>query len=337
MENVKPAEKAKKQKKWLKIILIILGIILLISIAAVVVFSLGIYKYNWQNNLTSKVLDQVNYPVVLVNNKIISLKEFQSNTEAMKKIDAAQKEAGGQTESAFTSEKELKAAVLNRMIDDAIVKELARKNGAPVTDQEVEDEFKIIRETSGAEIDLEKEVRDLYGWSLDQFKKQTLKPSIQEGKLQKVYNEKPELGLELKSKENGVKQKAAEVLGKIRNGADFVSLAKTESGDEGSKEEGGDLGFFGKGMMDPVFEEAAFKLKPGEVSELVKTEFGYHIIKIEEVKEEDGEKQVHARHILFMLEDSFPEWIMKNRQEAKVTVLEKELKWDKEKGEVVVK
>ena len=71
---------------------------------------------------------------------------------------------------------------------------------------------------------------------------------------------------------------AQELKTKISKGESFANLAKQYSID-GSKRRGGDLGFFGRGMMIPEFEKAAFALEKGQVSDIVKTQFGYHIIK----------------------------------------------------------
>lgn len=80
-------------------------------------------------------------------------------------------------------------------------------------------------------------------------------------------------------------KKAAMIRGKAVKGGDFSALAKEYSDDPGSKGNGGDLGFFTRGRMVPEFEKAAFSLKKGEISQPVKTAFGYHIIKVEDKKQ----------------------------------------------------
>jgi len=77
---------------------------------------------------------------------------------------------------------------------------------------------------------------------------------------------------------------AAKLLGQIRSGADFQELAKKNSTCP-SAEKGGDLGWFGRGKMDPAFEKAAFALKKGGISDVVKSSFGYHIIRLEDRRE----------------------------------------------------
>ena len=77
-----------------------------------------------------------------------------------------------------------------------------------------------------------------------------------------------------------VKAKAEDILKQARSGADFAALAKKYSEDEGSAKNGGDLDYFGKGKMVPEFDQVVFTMQPQQISDLVKTQFGYHIIKL---------------------------------------------------------
>ena len=81
-----------------------------------------------------------------------------------------------------------------------------------------------------------------------------------------------------------IKEKAESVLEMAKKGEDFAKLAR-EYSDDPSKENGGDLGYFKRGRMIKEFEDAAFSLKKGEISGLVKTSYGYHIIKVDDIKE----------------------------------------------------
>jgi peptidyl-prolyl cis-trans isomerase D len=80
------------------------------------------------------------------------------------------------------------------------------------------------------------------------------------------------------------RKKAEAILARARKGEDFAKLAKAESEDSGSAKKGGDLDFFGKGAMVPAFEEASFKLKKGEISDLVRSPFGFHVIKLTDIR-----------------------------------------------------
>ncbi len=88
--------------------------------------------------------------------------------------------------------------------------------------------------------------------------------------------------------------RAESALAEVRGGADFSIVARRLSNDLGTKERGGDLGWFRRGAMDPAFERAAFRLRPGQISDIVTTPYGYHIILVDRVQ--PGE--VKARHIL---------------------------------------
>ncbi len=103
-----------------------------------------------------------------------------------------------------------------------------------------------------------------------------------------VQNTPPE---ELKEKADGYraasKKKIDEVYGKVKSGGNFEELAKKYSEDAGSASKGGDLDFIYKGVFDPMFDKAVAKLKIGETSDIVETEYGYHIIQLMETKPSD--------------------------------------------------
>ena len=110
------------------------------------------------------------------------------------------------------------------------------------------------------------------------------------------------------------RQKAEDILKRARSGEDFDKLAKENSDEPGAKQSGGDLGWFGRGRMVKPFEDAAFALKDNEISDIVESQFGYHIIQVlghrqgkseanpmaegDAAKGGQPEEQIHARHIL---------------------------------------
>jgi peptidyl-prolyl cis-trans isomerase C len=121
----------------------------------------------------------------------------------------------------------------------------------------------------------------------EQYFEKTLKGTVSEDEAKKIYNErvasmKPQDEVAARHILVDSEDKAKELRAKIVAGADFAQVAKENSMDPGSKEQGGLLGYFTQGQMVPEFDAAVFKMHEGEVSEPVKTNFGWHIIKLED-------------------------------------------------------
>ena len=125
--------------------------------------------------------------------------------------------------------------------------------------------------------------------------------------------------------------KAKEIKAKLDAGEDFAKLAKENSTDTQSAEQGGDLGWFGAGKMVPAFEEAAYKLKVNEISQPVKSDYGYHIIQVTDKKEkqpfEEVKDEMKDQLKLSILNDStkVQQIIDRELKDAKVEIKDKDL------------
>ncbi|MBI4844099.1 MAG: peptidylprolyl isomerase [Nitrospirae bacterium] len=176
--------------------------------------------------------------------------------------------------SRFQSDED-KDKFLDSIIEKEVLYAEAKKNRLE-QDKEFAAKLEDFKKMNLITILLEKEIRD--------------KVKIDDAEAKKYYDD----NLEKYRKDAGVRashilveteKDGNFILAKLKNGDDFGKLARKFSKDEGSAQNGGDLGFFSRGSMVPEFEDAAFKLKPGEVSGLVKTQFGYHIIKVTDKSE----------------------------------------------------
>ncbi|HHW39292.1 MAG TPA: peptidylprolyl isomerase PrsA [Bacillales bacterium] len=211
----------------------------------------------------------------------------------------------------------------------------------PVTDKEVDAELVKLKEQYGDQFQMflasngiqdEKAFKDTLRLQLIQDKAFSAYIEIPESELKQKYDEmKPEL----KASHILIKDEktAKDVLQKVNAGEDFAKLAEEYSEDPGSAANGGDLGYFGEGAMTKPFEDAAYALKVGEISDLVKSTFGYHIIKLtdkKEVKPFDEMKDEIRKQLIQEKAQEDPtavqEKIKKDLQDAKVDVKDKDLK-----------
>jgi foldase protein PrsA len=108
---------------------------------------------------------------------------------------------------------------------------------------------------------------------------------------------------------------AAKVLQALKQGQDFSALAKQYSQDVATKDNGGDLGWFPRGVMDPQFEAIAFQLQPGQISDVVTTPYGFHIIK---VLEKSAARELPPELLQMQRQQVFLNWLDQQRQSAKI-------------------
>lgn len=166
----------------------------------------------------------------------------------------------------------------------------------------------------------------------DAYFEQAVKSQVGEGAAKTYYDDqvkhlKPEDEVQARHILVETEDKAKEIAEKLKGGADFAQLAKENSKDPGSKDEGGMLGFFGKGQMVPQFEEAAFKLKAGEISGPVKSNFGWHIIKLEarRAKKPPSFDEVKDRLVNAMIQSKAKSVATELHEKAKIEYVDAEV------------
>jgi len=188
--------------------------------------------------------------------------------------------------------------VLSDLINEQLIGQAAKKAKITVTSAEVDAEMEKLREQIGPSFD---SVLAQYGMTVEDlqknmelnllvFKVSTRDVTVSEDALMSFFEEhksdydQPEM---VKASHILVEteEKAKEIKKKLAEGADFAELARSESTDPMSAAEGGDLGFFARGRMVAEFEKAAFAMSPGQTSAPVKSEYGYHIIRVTDRKD----------------------------------------------------
>jgi peptidyl-prolyl cis-trans isomerase C len=118
---------------------------------------------------------------------------------------------------------------------------------------------------------------------------------------------------------------AKTIVTEVNKGTDFAELARQKSKDPGAAAEGGDLGWFGKDQMVPEFADAAFKMNKGQVSEPVKTQFGWHIIKVEDKRTKPVPEFAKVKDQIetFVMRKAQADYVAKLREGAKVERFDK--------------
>ena len=271
------------------------------TITAIIIIAFSLASYSAFGQEAETIKD----PVAVVNGVKISNKEYE--TEVNLQLQQASQQ-GRKIPDAMLPK--IKADILNHLIDREVLYQESQKKNIAVNAENVNMEIKTIKDRFPSQEEFEKIIAEM-GISEAEIKSQIErnlairqlidtqvidKITISEADTKAYYDNNPNLFQkpeQVKASHILIKvesdatdlQKAqarieiAKIQQKLKDGQDFATLAREHSQGPSAKN-GGDLGYFGRGQMVKPFEDAAFALKPGQVSEIVETQFGYHLIKV---------------------------------------------------------
>lgn len=254
-------------------------------------------------------------------------------------------------EDGKTYEDALRDMVLQTMIGSEVIYQQAEKEKVAPTDKQVQEQIDSFNESIKDDTEYQAEIkkmgiddnflkfqfaRDLANSNLQKkFEEDT---KISESEMKKYYDENKDSfytdtvtashillktqddeGKELSDeKKKEAKKKAEEALAKVKAGEDFAEVAKEYSQDS-SASNGGELGTFGRGQMVTEFEDAAFGMKAGEISDIVETQYGYHIIKVtDRVDKQESYDDVKDQIKSTLASQEYTEYVEKLKSDSKI-------------------
>lgn len=231
-------------------------------------------------------------------------------------------------------------ATLDNLITQELIAQEAKAASVTVTDADVDSEIALIKKSFGSDEEFTATLAQ-YNMTLESLKKDTKinltirkilepKTDVTDEEMKQFYDtNKESLGTPAQIQASHIlvatKEEADAILAELKKGGDFAAIAKEKSIDPGSKDKGGDLGFFAKGKMVPEFEEAAFALKINEISGVVQSEHGFHIIKKTAEKAavvptfEEKKEEIKKQLIATEANELSEAWMTEIRTKAKIT------------------
>lgn len=250
----------------------------------------------------------------LVNGEPITIEDYQKQ---IAQVEAFFEQEGLDLGSQEGQERLAQASrqVLEQMIDQVLIRQAAVEMGISISDEELEAKIQEIIEQSGGQEQFEQSLQDT-GTSYEDFRQMLLDQLLSEAVFSAVTASISSVAEQVHARHIllSTRERAEEVLARLQGGEDFAFLAKEYSEDVSSRERGGDMGFFPQGVMPPEVEDAAFSLEVGQTSEIIQSQFGFHIMQV--LEREEGE--IAPEIFESLRQQTFMQWLAERRESATI-------------------
>ncbi len=303
--------------------------------AILLVLILGVYKYNSNNRAILAAEKIIPFPAVYIQGSgAVSMNEVKADDMAVRKFyESPDFEKLGMrvdfsTDQGQKRSKVKEKEILNKLIENNIIESLAKKKGINISDAIVDQEVDSNIQQFGNRQNLMSELARLYGWTLDDFKQKVVKPELYSEKLTEAFASETDTS----AQEAKIKSLYDRVTAKKE---DFAKVAK-ESSEGQSAENSGDLGWSTKDQLVTEIADKAFSMNPGEISQVISSPLGFHIIKLEEKKSDNGQDLVHLRQI-FVKIPTFADWLKGEMKKYNVRVFLRDYQWNSDTAQVEFK
>lgn len=210
----------------------------------------------------------------------------------------------------------LREQILAQLIDDALVEQAAHAENIQIADQEIDNRVQQMIDEAGGRAKFD-EYLAKNQLTLPDLCAQIRSHLFAEAMIERITRNLPTRVEQVHVAHIlfATREDAAKALTALRAGADFAAVAKQSSQDEATRHNGGDLGWIPREVMPPEFEQAAFALQPGQISEVVATSLGFHIIK---VLERDAARVLTPELLQNQRQAAFLNWLEQQRRKAKI-------------------
>lgn len=310
-----------------KKLFIITGTIFFIIVLFIIAI---IYFFRFESPAITVVRKALHLPAIIVDGTWISISEIDENTTSIKKFYENQDFSSYGIRIDFTTDegqKRLKIQekkMLNKLIEDIAIEEIAEEWGISISNEAVKSAVERPMSEMGSRDQIKEKLDRLYGWSLDDFSNKVVRGQLLREKVALKFDQENVIS-------QNMRDQVAQAKKELDDGRSFADVAAKYS-DGVTAQEGGIMGWFSEDQLQDEIGKNIAQMTVGEISSVLETPLGLHIVQVNDISEEDGQKKmVHVSQII-MKKKTFADFLAEYIVDMHVKEFLPDYEWDNKTG-----